>query len=54
MSEADAALFCKASSAAEAMAQICRFYRVFHTARLVNDRLELLLHAPSRPHSSRC
>ena len=49
VSEADAALFCKASSAAEAMAQICRFYRVFHTARLVNDRLELLLHAPLTP-----
>ena len=31
------------------MAQICRFYRVFHTAMLVNDRLELLLHAPLTP-----
>ncbi len=49
VSEADAALFCEASSAAEAMAQICRFYRVFHTARLVDDRLELLLHAPLTP-----
>jgi len=46
ISTEDTALFQQASSAAEAMGIICRFYRVFHTAQFAEDRLELLLHAP--------
>lgn len=33
-------------SAEETMACICRFYRVFHAAELLSDRLELQLNAP--------
>lgn len=42
----DANLFREAGSAAEALQLIRRFYRMFHTTRLRESRLELLLHAP--------
>ena len=45
ISPEDPSLLMEASSAAEAIALISRFYRVFHTAQPGEDRLELLLHA---------
>jgi uncharacterized protein (TIGR00730 family) len=39
----DRALVAQASCAADAVAHICRFYRVYHSARLQQDRVELLL-----------
>ncbi|MEY3928451.1 MAG: hypothetical protein RLZZ516_161 [Cyanobacteriota bacterium] len=42
----DTALLKQASTAAEAMDQISRFYRVFHACQFQEDQLELLLHAP--------
>jgi uncharacterized protein (TIGR00730 family) len=45
ISPEDPSLLLEASSAAEAIAQISPFYRVFHTAQPGEDRLELLLHA---------
>ena len=35
-----------ASSAAQAVARIGRFYRVFHSAQLAENRVELLLNTP--------
>jgi uncharacterized protein (TIGR00730 family) len=45
ISAEDPSLLLEADSAAQAMAHISRFYRVFHTAQPGEDRLELLLHA---------
>jgi hypothetical protein len=42
----DVNLLREAASAAEALQLIRRFYRVFHTTRMREGRLELLLHAP--------
>lgn len=42
----DRTLVVEACSAAEAVARICHFYRVYHSARLQQDRVELLLNAP--------
>ncbi|MFM2121597.1 MAG: hypothetical protein RLZZ589_34 [Cyanobacteriota bacterium] len=44
ISPEDTTLLKQASSAAEAMAIISRFYRVFHAAQYAEDCLELLLH----------
>jgi len=44
ISPEDTSLLKQASTAAEAMQHICRFYRVFHTAQFAEDRMELLLH----------
>jgi uncharacterized protein (TIGR00730 family) len=49
ISPEDTALMRQASSAAEAVALISRFYRVFHSARLGEERIELLLNAPLPP-----
>jgi uncharacterized protein (TIGR00730 family) len=49
ISPEDPALLVEASCAREAVQRICRFYRVFHSARLSEDRIELLLHAPIPP-----
>lgn len=46
ISAEDTALLKQARSASEAMDHISRFYRVFHTSQVVEDGLELLLHAP--------
>ena len=45
ISAEDQDLVREACSAAEAVAQISRFYRVFHSAQLAEDRIELLLNA---------
>lgn len=44
ISAEDTSLLKQARSAAEAMDQISRFYRVFHTSQFQEDVLELLLH----------
>jgi uncharacterized protein (TIGR00730 family) len=49
ISPEDMSLICEASSAEEAVAHIRRFYRVFHSARLEEEPMELLLHAPIPP-----
>ncbi len=46
ISPEDTSLLKQASTASEAMAHICHFYRVFHTAQFAEDRMELLLHCP--------
>ncbi len=46
ISPEDMALLQEATSAEEAVARIRRFYRVFHSARLEEEPMELLLHAP--------
>lgn len=46
ISPEDPALLVEASSAADAVNQICRFYRVYHSALLSEDRIELLLTTP--------
>ena len=46
ISPEDGGLVMLASSAAEAVARIGRFYRVFHSAQLGEDRVELLLNTP--------
>jgi uncharacterized protein (TIGR00730 family) len=46
ISREDVDLMVEAKSAAEAVAYISRFYRVFHSALLGEDRIELLLNAP--------
>jgi len=46
ISPEDMALMSEATSAEEAVERIRRFYRVFHTARLEEQPMELLLHAP--------
>jgi hypothetical protein len=46
ISPEDGGLVMLASTAAEAVARIRRFYRVFHSAQLAEDRVELLLNAP--------
>jgi hypothetical protein len=42
----DRALVVEARCAADAVARICHFYRIYHSARLQQDRVELLLNAP--------
>jgi uncharacterized protein (TIGR00730 family) len=46
ISPEDRSLVCQTDSASEAIARISRFYRVFHSAELLSDRLELQLNAP--------
>lgn len=46
ISPEDMGLMIEATSAEEAVERIRRFYRVFHTARLEEQPMELLLHAP--------
>ena len=46
ISAEDPSLVVEANSAAEAVAHIARFYRVFHRALLAQERLELQLNAP--------
>jgi uncharacterized protein (TIGR00730 family) len=46
ISPEDVDLVQEASSAEDAVARIRRFYRVFHSARLGEERMELLLNAP--------
>jgi hypothetical protein len=46
ISPEDGGLVMVASSAVEAVARIGRFYRVFHSAQLAEDRVELLLNTP--------
>jgi uncharacterized protein (TIGR00730 family) len=46
ISPEDPALLVEASSADDAVGQICRFYRVYHSALLSEDRIELLLTTP--------
>lgn len=46
ISAEDPDLMFEASSATDAVAYISRFYRVFHSALLGEDRIELLLNAP--------
>ncbi|MGB7566116.1 MAG: LOG family protein [Prochlorococcaceae cyanobacterium] len=46
ISPEDGSLLMRARTAPEAIALICRFYRVFHAAQFGADRLELLLHVP--------
>lgn len=46
ISPEDPDLMFEASSATDAVAYISRFYRVFHSALLGEDRIELLLNAP--------
>lgn len=46
ISPEDCNLVVEASCASEAVAHICRFYRVFHSARLGEERMELLLKNP--------
>jgi uncharacterized protein (TIGR00730 family) len=46
ISPEDTDLVVEASCASEAVAHVSRFYRVFHSARLMQDRIELLLNAP--------
>ncbi len=46
ISPEDADLLVEASSAHDAVAHICRFYRVFHSARLGEQQIEILLNAP--------
>lgn len=46
ISPEDGGLVMEASCASEAVARISRFYRVFHSAQLGEDRVELLLKAP--------
>jgi hypothetical protein len=45
ISPEDRDLVFEATHAADAVARICRFYRVFHSALLGDDRIELLLNA---------
>ena len=45
ISPEDVDLMVEACSAEEAVTHICRFYRVFHSAQLGQDRIELLLNA---------
>ena len=45
ISPEDVDLMVQATNAEEAVAHICRFYRVFHSAQLGQDRIELLLNA---------
>jgi uncharacterized protein (TIGR00730 family) len=49
ISKEDTSLLKQANTAAEAMRHICHFYRVFHTAQFVEDRMELLLHCALPP-----
>ncbi len=49
ISPEDMSLISEASSAEEAVDHIRRFYRVFHSARLEEEPMELLLHAPIPP-----
>jgi uncharacterized protein (TIGR00730 family) len=46
ISPEDPALVLEAANAAEAVAHISRFYRVFNAARLSEDRIELVLNVP--------
>jgi uncharacterized protein (TIGR00730 family) len=46
ISPEDVDLVVEASCASEAVERICRFYRVFHSAQLGEERIELLLNAP--------
>lgn len=46
ISPEDTSLLREARTAHEAIAQICRFYRVYHGTNLGEDRLELLMHVP--------
>ena len=46
ISPEDGDLVMEASSASEAVDRISRYYRVFHSAQLGEDRIELLLKAP--------
>jgi uncharacterized protein (TIGR00730 family) len=48
ISPEDVDLVVEASCASEAVERICRFYRVFHSAQLGEERIELLLNAPVR------
>ena len=50
ISPEDTTLLKQASSAAEAMAIISHFYRVFHGAQYAEDNLELLLHGLPSPY----
>ncbi len=45
ISPEDVDLLVESSCAEDAVAHICRFYRVFHSAQLGEDRIELLLNA---------
>ncbi len=45
ISPEDVDLVVESSSAEDTVAHICRFYRVFHSAQLGEDRIELLLNA---------
>lgn len=49
ISPEDLALMNEATSAEEAVERIRRFFRVFHSARLEEEPMELLLHAPIPP-----
>jgi len=46
ISPEDPGLVLEAANATEAVAHISRFYRVFNTARLAEDRIELVLNGP--------
>jgi uncharacterized protein (TIGR00730 family) len=48
ISPEDVDLVVEATCASEAVERICRFYRVFHSAQLGEERIELLLNAPVR------
>ena len=45
----DRSLVVEACSASDAVARICHFYRIYHSARLQQDRVELLLNTPIPP-----
>jgi hypothetical protein len=49
ISPEDGDLLIEAHSAEEAVARISRFYRLFHSARLGDNRIELLLNASLQP-----
>ncbi len=51
ISPEDRSLVCLTDSASNAIACICRFYRVFHAAELLRDWLELQLNAPIPPQA---
>ncbi|MFQ6537494.1 MULTISPECIES: LOG family protein [Aphanothece] len=51
VSPEDSSLLFLTHSAREAMAQIRRFYRVFHAAELQSDRVELMLNLPIPPEA---
>ncbi len=51
ISPEDRSLVWQTDSASEAISRICRFYRVFHAAELLSDRLELQLNAPIPPQA---